>query len=104
MEPPAEPAPGPARSAAETPAGDQPATPEAKAATGGAAKVPAVEAAAEEAQPEPSLAGDAAGSASESSDSGTEDEASAGEVKEEEDLFASGSDEGANGAAGTAAG
>ena len=32
--------------------------------------MPAPEAAAEEAQPEPSLAGDAAGSASESSDSG----------------------------------
>ena len=66
--------------------------------------MPAPEAAAEEAQPEPSLAGDAAGSASESSDSGTGDKAGAGEVEEEEDLFASGSDEGADGAAGTAAG
>ena len=60
--------------------------------------------AAEEVQPEPSLVGDAAGSASESSDSGTRDEAGAGEVEEEEDLFASGSDEGADNAANNAAG
>ena len=66
--------------------------------------MPALEAAAEEAQPEPSLVGDAAGSASESSDSGTEDEAGAGEVEEEEDLYASGMDEGADDAADDAAG
>ena len=58
--------------------------------------MPAADAAAEEAQPEPSLAGDAAGGSSNSSDSGTEDKAGAGEVEEEEDLFASGTDEGAD--------
>ena len=63
-----------------------------------------MEAAAEEVQPEPSLAGDVAGGASDSSDSGTEDEAGAQEVEEEEDLFASGSDEGADNAADDAAG
>ena len=55
-------------------------------------------------QPEPSLAGDAAGGASDSSDLGTKDEAGAGEVEEEEDLFASGTDEGADNAADDAAG
>ena len=60
--------------------------------------------AAEEVQPEPSLAGDEAGGASDSSDLGNEDEAGAGEVEEEEDLFASGTDEGAGDAADNAAG
>ena len=69
-----------------------------------AAEVPATDAEAEEAQPEPSLAGDVAGGASNSSDSGTEDEAGAGEVEEEEDLFDSGSDVGADDAADNAAG
>ena len=77
MEPPAEPTPGPARSAAETAAGEKPVTPATKAMTGAAAEVPAADAVAEEAQPEPSLAGDAAGGASDSSDSGTEDEVGA---------------------------
>ena len=80
----------------ETSAGEQPATPETKAAVGAAAEVPAVEAAAKEVQPEPLLAGNAAGGAFESSDSGTEDKAGAREVEEEEDLFASGTDEGAD--------
>ena len=71
-------------------------TPGTKAAAGAMAEVPAVAAAAEEAQPEPSFAGDAAGGASESLDSGTEDEAGAREVEEEEDLFTSGTDEGAD--------
>ena len=71
---------------------------------GAAAQVPAAEAVAEEVQPEPSLAGDAAGGASDSSDSGTEDKAGAGEVEEEEDLFASGMDEGDDNAAYDAAG
>ena len=66
--------------------------------------MPAAEAAAKEAQPEPSLVGDAAGGASKSSDSGTKDEAGAGEVEEEEDLFASGMDEGADDTADDAAG
>ena len=70
---------------------------------GVAAEVPVADAAAEDAQPEPSLAGNAAGGASDSSDSGTEDKAGAGEVEEEEDLFASGTDEGANDAANDAA-
>ena len=69
-----------------------------------AADVPAADAEAKEAQPELSLAGDVAGGASNSSDSGTEDEAGAGEVEEEEDLFASGSDAGADDAADDAAG
>ena len=60
--------------------------------------------AAEEAQLEPSLAGDAAGGASDSSDSGTKDKAGAREVEEEEDLFASGMDEGADDTADDAAG
>ena len=71
---------------------------------GAAAEVPAADAAAEEVQPEPSLAGDAAGGASNSSDSGTEDDAGAGEVEEEEDLFASSMDEGADDAADDVAG
>ena len=66
--------------------------------------MPTAEVAAEEAQPEPSLVGDAAGGASESSDAGAEDKAGAGEVEEEEDLFASGSGEGADGTADDAAG
>ena len=59
---------------------------------------PAAEAGAvaEEAQPEPSLAGDAAGGASDTCELETEDEAGAIEVEEEEDLFASGTDEGAD--------
>ena len=61
-----------------------------------AAEVPAAGAVAEEVQPEPSLAGDAAGGASKSSESETEDKAGAREVEEEEDLFASGMDEGAD--------
>ena len=69
-----------------------------------AAKAPAVGAAAKEAQPEPLLASDAAGGTSKTSESETKDEAGAREVEEEEDLFASGSDEGADDAAGTAAG
>ena len=89
---------------AETSAGERPTTPETKAAVGAAAEVPAAGAAVEEAQPEPSLAGDAAGGASDSSDSGTEGEAGAGEVEEEEDLFASGTDEGADNATDDAAG
>ena len=64
----------------------------------------APDAAAEEAQPEPLLAGDYAGGTSDSSNLGTEDEAGAGEVEEEEDLFASGSDAGADDAADDAAG
>ena len=72
--------------------------------TRAAAEVPMADAAAKEAQPEPSLAGDAAGGASNSSDSGTEDEAGAGEVEEEEDLFASGTDAGADDAADDAVG
>ena len=80
-----------AGAAAEVPAADA------------AAEVPAADAAAEEAQPEPSLAGDAAGGACDSSDSGTEDKAGAGEVEEEEDLFASGTDEGADDTANNAA-
>ena len=91
-----EPTPGPARSAVETTGGERPATPVTEAAVGAVAKVSAAEAAAKEAQREPLLVGDAAGNDSESSDLGTEDEAGAGEVKEEEDLFASGTDEGAN--------
>ena len=63
-----------------------------------------MDAAAKEAQLEPLFAGDEAGGASDSSDSGTEDEAGAGEVEEEEDLFASGTDEGDEDAAGNAAG
>ena len=86
-----------------TAAGKQPATPATEVAMG-VAKVPEVDTAAEEAQPEPSLAGDAAGGASDSSDSGTEDKAGAGEVEEEEDLFASGTDEGDGDAMGDAAG
>ena len=65
--------------------------------------MPAAEAAAEEMQPEPSLAGNAAGGTSYSSDLGTEDKAGAGEVEEEEDLFASGTDEGTDDAANDAA-
>ena len=79
-------------------------TPATKAAAGVAAEVPAADAAAEEAQPEPSFAGDEAGGVSNSSDSGTEDEAGAGEVEEEEDLFASGTDEGAEDATDDATG
>ena len=79
----------------EASAGERPVTPETEAVVGAAAK---------EAQPEPSLAGDTAGGTSESSDSGTEDEAGAGEVEEEEDLFASSTDEGADNAADDAAG
>ena len=71
---------------------------------GAAAEVPAAEAAAKELQPEPSLAGDAAGGTSKSSDSGTEDKAGARAVEEEEDLFASGTDEGADNATDNAAG
>ena len=71
---------------------------------GAATEVPAADAAAEEAQPEPSLAGDAAGGASNSSDSGTEGKAGAGEVEEEEDLFASSMDGGADDAADDVAG
>ena len=61
----------------------------------GAVAAPAagVAAKAEEVQPEPSLAGDAAGAASDTSESETEDKAGFGEVEEEEDLFASGTDE-----------
>ena len=66
--------------------------------------MPVADAAAEEAQPEPSLAGDAAGGASDSSDSGTKDKAGAREVEEEEALFASSTDEGADDAADDAAG
>ena len=66
--------------------------------------MPASEAGAEEAQPEPSLAGDAAGGASESSDLGTKDEAGASEVEEEEDLFALGTDEDTDDATDDAAG
>ena len=71
---------------------------------GAAAEVPAVDAVAEEAQLEPSLAGDAAGGTSNSSDSGTKDKAGAGEVEEEEDLFASGMEEGADNTTDDAAG
>ena len=71
---------------------------------GAAAEVPAADAAAEEAQPEPSLACNEAGGASDSSDLGTEDKAGAREVEEEEDLFASGTDAGADDAADDAAG
>ena len=71
---------------------------------GAVAEVPAADAAAEEAQPESSLVGDEAGGVSDSSDLGTEDKAGAGEVEEEEDLFASGTDEGADNAADNAAG
>ena len=87
-----------------TAAGEQPATPAVEAAAGAAAEEPAADASAEEAQLEPSLVGDEAGGASDSSNSGTEDEAGAGEVEEEEDLFASGMDESAEDAAGNAAG
>ena len=79
-------------------------TPATAPAAGAAAEVPAADAAAEEAQPEPLLVGDEAGGASDSSDSGTEDKAGAGEVEEEEDLFASGMDEGADDTADDAAG
>ena len=68
------------------------------------AKAPVAGAAAEEVQLEPLLAGNAAGGTSESSELETEDEAGAGEVEEEEDLFASGTDEGADYAADDAAG
>ena len=85
-------------------AGEEPATPATETLVGAAAEVPAADAAAEEAQPEPSLAGDVAGGTSDSSDSGTKDEAGAGEVEEEEDLFASGMDEGADDAADDVAG
>ena len=104
MEPPEEPTPGPARSAAETSAGERPSIPATEAEAGAAAEVPAADAAAKEAQPEPSLVGDAAGGASDSSDSGTEDKAGARELEEEEDVFASGTDEGTDGAADDAAG
>ena len=77
---------------------------ELRRAAGPMAKVPAAVVAAKEAQPEPLLTGDAADGASESSDLGTEGKAGAGEVEEEEDLFASGSDEGADDAADDAAG
>lgn len=64
-------------------------------------EAPAEGAAAEakEAQPEPSFAGDVAGSASDkdASELETKDEAGAGEVEEEEDLFTSGTeDDGGN--------
>ena len=63
----------------------------------GRMEVPAVGAAGEgkEAQPEPSLVGDAASGASreDSSGSETEGEVGAGEIEEEEDLFASGSED-----------
>ena len=67
----------------------------AEAPVEGAVEVPAagVAAVAKEAQPEPSLMGDAAGGTSDTSELETEDEAGVGEVKEEEDLFASGTDE-----------
>ena len=68
------------------------------------AEAPAAGAAAKEAQPEPLLAGDAAGGASDTSESQTEDEAGTGEVKEEEDLFASGTDEGTDNTPDDAAG
>ena len=61
-----------------------------------AAEAPAAGAVAKEAQLEPSLAGDAAGGASQTSELETEDKAGAREVEEEEDLFASGTDEGAD--------
>ena len=88
----------------ETSAGKRPVTPETKAAAGAVAEEPAAEVAAEEAQPEPSLAGDVAGGASDTSELETEDEAGAREVEEEEDLFASGTDEGADDAVDDAAG
>ena len=92
---------------AEVSAIEQPATPAADAAVGvpteAATKAPAVVAAAkapasgvadEEAQPEPLLASDVSGSASNISESETEDKAGAREVEEEEDLFASSTDKG----------
>ena len=88
----------------ETPAGKQPATLETEVVVGAAAEVPAADVAAKEVQPELSLAGDAAGGTSKSSDSGTKDKAGAGEVEEEEDLFAAGMDEGADDAADDVAG
>ena len=69
-----------------------------------AAEAPAAGVPAKEAQPEPLLAGDAAGGASESSELETEDNAGAREVEEEEDLFACGTDKGADDAAEDAAG
>ena len=96
----------------ETFATEQPAIPAAEAvvevptevATDGpaataAAEAPGAGAAAKEAQLEPLLAGDAAGGTSKSSESETGDKAGAGEVEEEEDLFASGTDEGTDNAA-----
>ena len=70
----------------------------------GRAEVPAVRAAAEakEAQPEPSLAGDAASGTSEEgiAESETEGKVGAGEIEELQDLFVSGSeDHGADGGA-----
>ena len=101
----------------EVSAAERPATPAAEAVVGVpteaatkapaaavAAEAPAAGAAAEEAQPEPSLAGNAAGGASNTSSSETEDKAGTGEVEEEEDLFASGTDEGADNAPDYAAG
>ena len=60
------------------------------------AAAPAAGVAAEEAQPEPSLTGDAAGSASEEEmpKSETKDEADRGEIEELQDLFASSCEDG----------
>ena len=59
-----------------------------------AGPVAGVATAAEEVQPEPSLAGDAAGGTSDTSESETEeDEVGGGDVEEEEDLIVSGTDE-----------
>ena len=66
----------------KTTTGERPTTPATEAAAGAAAEVPVADMAAEEVQPEPSLAGNVAGGTSDSSDSGTEDEAGAGEVEE----------------------
>ena len=74
-----------------------PAVGAAEAPVKGAVAVPAAvaAAAAEEAQPEPSLAGDAAGGASDDdmSESETKDEVGAGKIEEQEDLFMSGNED-----------
>ena len=67
-------------------------------AVAAAAEAPAAGVAAEEAQPEPSLAGYMAGGTSDTSESETEDKAGAREVEEEENLFVSGTDHGADNA------
>ena len=96
VEPPAEPTPGPSeRTSTGAPAAGWTGVP----AVGAMAK-------AEEAQPEPAIADDAAGGASnkDTSELETKDKVGAGEIEEREDLFASGSEDNGGGAGAEGAG